>query len=82
MREPLSLSEYLQFAERAIGTDQDVSLTQPRLIVHENPYASRPLSGELFSGPYDVRYGVDNDGYISRIFVGDQLHAVETLSSG
>ena len=48
-----------------------------RAIVFENPYASNPLRRDIFVGPFDERFG-PQDGYIKRVFVGDQLSTIQT----
>jgi len=72
----LELSEYMDEIERAKGTAADCSLSQLRVIVHENPFARIQLPRELFHGSYDERYAV-SEGRIIRIFCGSQLAALE-----
>jgi len=55
-------------------TDEDTVL---RVVVCENPYARIPLSRDVFSGPFDERWG-DDGGFIRRVIVGDRLAAIET----
>jgi hypothetical protein len=77
----LELEEFWAEIERARGTSLDVSaLTQPRVVVHENPFAKIPLPRELFRGPYDERYGGD-EGRIRRVFCGEQLAELEKNAS-
>lgn len=54
----------------------DLSLSQLRVIVHENPFARIQFPRELFRGPYDERYA-GTDGRIERVFCGSQLEALE-----
>ncbi len=72
----LELLEFWNEIERARGTALDLSLSQLRVIVHENPYAKIPLPLELFRGPYDERYA-GPEGRIVRVFCGNQLAALE-----
>jgi hypothetical protein len=72
----LELLECWDETERARGTACDLSLSQLRVIVHENPFARIPLPPELFRGPYDERYG-GPEGRVVRLFCGDQLAALE-----
>jgi hypothetical protein len=55
-------------------TDEDTVL---RVVVYENPYARIPLTPNLFRGPFDERWGVD-DGLIRRVFVGNGVEQLET----
>lgn len=72
----LELLEFWDEIERARGTALDLSLSQLRVIVLENPFARIQLPRELFRGPYDERYaGVE--GRIVRVFCGNQLAATE-----
>jgi hypothetical protein len=72
----LELLEFWDETERARGTALDLSLTQLRVIVLENPFARIQLPRELFRGPYDERYA-GCEGRIVRVFCGDQLAALE-----
>jgi len=61
--------------DRARGTASDWSLTQIRVVVHENPYANPDhvaLYSELFRGPYDERFGA-KEGHIERLFCGEHI---------
>ncbi len=57
----------------------DVNETALRVVVHENPYARMPLHRELFIGPYDERYG-PQDEHISWVFAGDGITKLEALA--
>jgi len=72
----LNLEEFGQMMELARGTERDVSLTQLRVVVHENPFAKVPLPRTLFCGPYDERYGLVDD-HIERVFAGEAMRAIE-----
>jgi hypothetical protein len=75
----LSIQEWGKLFQSAQGTERDCSLTQPSVIVHENPYARIPLPQELFRGPYDERYGTDDSGMIHRKYAGANLLELEAL---
>jgi excisionase family DNA binding protein len=47
-----------------------------RTIVYENPYARVPLPADIFSGPFDERWG-PRDGHMSRAYVGAELADLE-----
>jgi hypothetical protein len=72
----LELPEFLDEIERAKGTALDLSLSQLRVIVHENPFARIQLPVELFRGAYDEWYA-GSEGRIGRVFCGNQLEALE-----
>jgi len=75
----LTLDEYLEMIDRTRGTDRDISLSQLRLVICENPYCCTPLPRTIFCGPYDERYGLDErtGDRITRIFAGEQILALE-----
>ena len=68
----LALEEHLRLMEQAAGTERDVSLMQLRVVVHENPYARVPIPPDIFTGPYDERYG-PSEGKIQRLFAGEEV---------
>ena len=72
----LELLEFWDETERARGTALDLSLSQLRVVVLENPFARIQLPCQLFRGPYDERYA-GSEGRIVRVFCGDQLAALE-----
>jgi len=43
-----------------------------RTIVYENPHARKPLPRDIFTGPFDERWGQDGD-VIKQIFIGPEL---------
>jgi hypothetical protein len=52
--------------------------TTLRVLVYENPYTSRRLPGEIFTGPYDVRWGPEAGApYINRLYAGSELEKLE-----
>lgn len=61
---------------RARGTTRDASLAELRVVVYENPYASKRLPRAVFCGPYDERFG-PRRGRIIRTFVGRELRRLE-----
>jgi hypothetical protein len=73
-----SLEESLSMLDGARGTERDWGLLQLRTVVCENPYARNPLPRELFTGPFDERYGdAHTDGHITRIYCGDEIQNLE-----
>jgi hypothetical protein len=54
------------------ATPETEDLRRVRVYVYENPYARIPLSRDLFSGPFDQRWGLD-DGLIKRVYVGPEV---------
>jgi hypothetical protein len=76
---PLSMDEYWAEVESARGTDRDLSYRELRVVVHENPYARVALPADLFRGPWDERYGADDNGQIVRLFRGERLAELERL---
>jgi hypothetical protein len=79
LRRELTLDEYLEMIDRTRGTEQDISLSQLRLVICENPYRYTPLPRTIFCGPYDERYGLDErtGDRITRLFAGEQILALE-----
>jgi hypothetical protein len=77
----LELPEFMDQIDRTKGTSKDLSISQPRVIVHENPFGRIPLPNELFRGPYDERYAA-REGRIVRVFCGDQLAELEREEKG
>ena len=75
----LELLEFWDETERARGTALDLSLSQLRVVVHENPFSRIQLPSELFRGPYDERYA-GSEGRIVRVFCGNQLASLEEES--
>jgi hypothetical protein len=76
----LTLDEHLEEIEKARGTERDVSLSQLRVVVCENPYARISLPRELFRGPYDERYGLDETtrNCIVRLYAGEQINQLDS----
>jgi hypothetical protein len=72
----LGLNETLEMMDQARGTERDWSLTQLRVVVHENPYARIQLVRDLFSGLYDERFGLLND-HVGRVFAGGGIQSIE-----
>lgn len=72
----LELLEFWDEIEHARGTAMDLSLSQLRVVAHENPFARIQFPRELFRGPYDERYA-GSEGRIERVFCGNQLAALE-----
>jgi hypothetical protein len=76
----LTLEEHFEAMNNARGTERDVSLTQLRVVVCENPYARIRLPRGTFRGPYDERYGADEvtKGHITRLSAGDLIKELES----
>jgi hypothetical protein len=49
------------------------------VIVWENAFARIPFPRNLFCGDYDERYGLDDEGYLRRIYAGKGVLAFEEL---
>lgn len=69
---PLAVEEIGKECESAKCTLRDPRRRPLRVVVHENPYARVPLSRDVFTGPYDERYGEEH-GCIQRLFCGAKL---------
>ena len=74
----LTSEEWEQVVDSCVVSEEH----QPvRVAVYENPYARMPLSRELFSGPFDERYGSDGDD-LCWIYVGEDLRRLEDELTG
>lgn len=49
------------------------------VIVWENHFARLPIPRNLFCGDYDERYGVDDEGHLTRIYRGSGIKQYEDL---
>ncbi len=58
------------------GEESNIDEMQPSVIVWENAFARVPFPRNLFTGPYDERWGL-NDGFVTRVFVGNSILAFE-----
>lgn len=47
-----------------------------RVVVHENPFARKPLTRELFRGPYDERFGPVGD-HMACLYTGEGIQKLE-----
>jgi len=76
----LTFQEHFEMMDKSRGTEQDVSLTQLRIVVCENPCARIPLPREVFRGTYDETYGVDEAtrSHITRLSAGEQIVQLES----
>jgi len=72
----LDIDEFMEEIERARGSEMDLSVAVPRLIIHENPVARIPLPDTLFLGPLDERYAL-RENRIVRVFRGEKLAELE-----
>jgi hypothetical protein len=73
----MSLEEARVEARARFGDGLDEGETQQGVIVFENVHARRPLPRDMFSGPYDVRFGADGTDFAC-VFYGPALAALET----
>jgi hypothetical protein len=76
LRRELTLEEYLGMSNNLRATGADSFLTELRTVVCVNPYSPPGFPEEIFSGPYDERYG-PLKGHIQRTFVGEQMKRLE-----
>ncbi|MGH9774851.1 MAG: hypothetical protein ACRD50_07870 [Candidatus Acidiferrales bacterium] len=72
----LTIEEVWKICGEARGTPLDASLRQLRVVVHENPFARKALTTDLFCGQFDERYGV-SDGLLKRVFAGQGILNLE-----
>src|SRR6266446_636216 len=75
----MTFEESVAAMETCRGTDNEISRTELRVIVYENPYARIAWPTDLFTGAWDQRYGVV-DHYIRRISAGVALLEWESLT--
>jgi len=54
----------------------DLRTKMLRVIVHENPFARKSLTRELFRGPYDARFGLDGER-MTRLYAGEKMRKLE-----
>lgn len=68
--------EFHEFLESHADTCQQTAL---RVLVYENPYAKQRLPTDLFTGPFDERWGppINSQPYIKRIYIGQELANLE-----
>ncbi len=64
----------------ADGEEINVEEMQPSVIVWENAFARIPFPRDLFTAPYDERWGV-LDNVVRRIFAGTNIQAIEAKFS-
>lgn len=72
----LAYEEFARMIDRHRGTECDISLTQIRAVVCQNPYARIQFPHGILHGPYDEVFGV-TDGGIARIFAGELIEKLE-----
>jgi hypothetical protein len=70
-----TLDEDLEFYEALPDSPE---LRRVRVVVYENPFARIPLSRDLFSGPFDERWGGDGE-FMRRVFVGSEVATIESV---
>jgi hypothetical protein len=56
------------------------SVYVPRVVIVENPFATIVFPENLFVGPFDERWKIQNDK-IERVFAGDAIKEIESLKS-
>lgn len=76
----MTFEESLEVIESWSGTEKDVSRSELRIIVFENPYARIPWPKNLFAGAWDERYGLVDGGFIRRLYAGQALRDWERLT--
>lgn len=60
-------------------SDESYLETALRVVVCENPYAAWRLPSDLFTGPYDERWGhIKEESVITRLYIGEKLEALLT----
>jgi hypothetical protein len=67
-----------EFFEFLNAPDSPYQETALRVIVHENPYAAKRLPEDIFTGPFDVRWGPFDNQRITRIYAGAELARLES----
>jgi hypothetical protein len=70
-----SWEEVYEFLESQEDAYQRTAL---RVLVYENPYAAKRLPENIFTGPFDVRWGPVDDRRINKLYVGSELARLET----
>jgi hypothetical protein len=71
----LSGEEFHEFYQSHSDVSQRTAL---RVLVYENPYARKRLPDDLFTGPFDERWGpMANQPDIERLYVGAELAKLE-----
>jgi hypothetical protein len=65
---------------RDFGSDEEIDIEemQPSVIVWENAFARIPFPRAFFTGPYDQRWGVQ-DNIVSRIFAGTKIKTIQNI---
>jgi hypothetical protein len=70
--------ELWSFLHELPGSGVDNGQLALRVVVYENPYARIHLTREIFSGPFDERYGPEGN-YIVRIYAGAEIQRLEAM---
>jgi len=72
--------EYLQ---SLVASGFDLTEAALRVVVYENPFATNPLTRNLFTGPYDQRWGVTASEpiNIAPIFTGQKFQELTTTEA-
>jgi hypothetical protein len=69
-------SEFVKYAESLRSKSVDASEVVLRVVVFENPYSRISLPRELFTGPFDERFGPEGDNIV-RCYAGGGILRVE-----
>ncbi len=79
-RDRLGIKEFRRLLQNARGTERDVTLRQLRVVVCENPWGRVVFPREIFRGPYDELYGLDemSKDRIMRLYAGEQIKQLES----
>jgi hypothetical protein len=76
----LSVNDAIEAAKARFGKDFDPDEMQQGVIVWENIYARIPLPRDLFTGPFDQRWGREGDD-LAILFCGPLLATVSPLKT-
>ena len=68
--------EFSGFAESLRDGGLDTGESVLRMVVYDNPYARIALRRDVFTGPFDERFGPEGD-HMARLFAGSQLQKLE-----
>ncbi|HEV2800976.1 MAG TPA: hypothetical protein VGW12_10790 [Pyrinomonadaceae bacterium] len=72
----LTRKELFMFIEEQRAKGLDYGETTLRVLICENPYADIQLPRQIFTGPFDERYGPEGD-HILRVFAGEAIKGLE-----
>ncbi len=72
----MSWEGFLSFAESLRTKGIDPGEAPLRVVVYENPFARIPLRRDIFTGPFDERFGPEGD-HLVRVFAGAEILRLE-----